>query len=387
MKIKTAAIAAAALFGVCAFAGCKKTTYSVYTNMPQSSYTLSDKSYKLAAEIGGYCAEQKQFEDKDTSAYTSLGRYFFSMMADAQLVASDDFTKDGAQENYANFNKAVSDVLNGVDKALSTSVDNSDVSRFNAAPAGKTIEICEITYNVLSEAKYVYNLTDGCYNPALYYNIQAYGFGGAEDFPHSESELPSAETVAQYTDLASHLGEVDLSEAEGKFYVKKPDYTVTVGEETLSMKLDLGGIGKGYAVDKIDGLFDEYGYEFGYFNFGSSSILFKSNVKAGSWNLGLSGPRSINRDAYLQTKVRGEKLSTSGDDEQYYKIGKTRYCHVIDPATGKPVQTGIMSVTVIGGGAAQADALTTAIMCMGKDRAIEFIEGKLTDRKVTFTCE
>ena len=100
MKIKTAAIAAAALFGVCAFAGCKKTTYSVYTNMPQSSYTLSDKSYKLAAEIGGYCAEQKQFEDKDTSAYTSLGRYFFSMMADAQLVASDDFTKDGAQENY-----------------------------------------------------------------------------------------------------------------------------------------------------------------------------------------------------------------------------------------------------------------------------------------------
>ncbi len=46
-----------------------------------------------------------------------------------------------------------------------------------------------------------------------------------------------------------------------------------------------------------------------------------------------------------------------------------------------------MSVTVIGGGAAQADALTTAIMCMGKDRAIEFIEGKLTDRKVTFTCE
>lgn len=387
MKIKTAAIAAAALFGVCAFAGCKKTTYSVYTNMPQSSYTLSDKSYKLAAEIGGYCVGQKQFEDKDTSAYTSLGKYFFSMMADAQLVVSDDFTKDGAQQNYANFNKAVSDVLNEVDKALSSSVDNSDVSRFNAAPAGKTIEICEITYNVLSEAKYVYNLTDGCYNPALYYNIQAYGFGGADDFPHSESELPSDETVAQYTDLASHFGEVDLSEAEGKFYVKKPDYTVTVGEETLSMKLDLGGIGKGYAVDKIDGIFDEYGYEFGYFNFGSSSILFKSNVKAGSWNLGLSGPRSVNRDAYLKTQIRGEKLSTSGDDEQYYKIGKTRYCHIIDPATGKPVQTGIMSVTVIGGGAAQADALTTAIMCMGKDRAIEFIEGKLTDRKVTFTCE
>ena len=64
-----------------------------------------------------------------------------------------------------------------------------------------------------------------------------------------------------------------------------------------------------------------------------------------------------------------------------------RYCHIIDPTTGKPVQSGIMSVTIIGGGAAEDDALTTAIMCMGKDKAIKFIEEKLTDRRVVFTVE
>ena len=64
-----------------------------------------------------------------------------------------------------------------------------------------------------------------------------------------------------------------------------------------------------------------------------------------------------------------------------------RYCHVIDPTTGKPVNKGIMSVTIIGGSAGSADALTTAVMAMGREKALQFIESKLTDRKVVFLCE
>jgi thiamine biosynthesis lipoprotein len=78
-------------------------------------------------------------------------------------------------------------------------------------------------------------------------------------------------------------------------------------------------------------------------------------------------------------------ISTSGDYEQYYIIDDVRYCHIIDPTTGKPVQTGIMTATIIGGSAAEDDALTTAIMTMGKDKAIEFINTKLSDRYVAFT--
>ena len=309
------------------------------------------------------------------------------MLADAQLVVAANFNADGAEEKYNAFAKSVGNTLNSIDKALSSTVQNSDIYKFNTAEAGSVLEISEITYQVLSIAKSVYKLTEGYYNPALYYNIQAYGFGGATARPENNSQLPSDERIAKYNELASHFNDIEVTSGDGKYYAKKPSFTVEEDGQTLTVRLDLGGIGKGYAVDRIDELFDEYGYSYGYFSFGSSSMLIKNHVTDGAYSLFLTNPRSPSRDTYFKVPVRCEKLSTSGDNEQFYNIDGKRYCHVIDPTTGKPVSTGITSATVIGGGAAEADALTTAIMAMGKERAVKFVGQKLTDRKVIFTCE
>ena len=115
-------------------------------------------------------------------------------------------------------------------------------------------------------------------------------------------------------------------------------------------------------------------------------MLVKKYPDGENFNIEFVNPRSNKRDGYVKVKTFDEKLSTSGDNEQRYFIDGVRYCHIIDPTTGKPVQTGIMSVTIIGGSAAEDDALTTAIMAMGKEKAISFIEEHLTDRKVVFTC-
>lgn len=377
------ALGAATLLSV----GCNKKTYSFYTNIPQGGYSLTDKNFKLGGFIEGYTQTESSFEDMDTSKYETRGQIYYSMFADALLVVSDDFTADGVEDKYDAFKKAVGNLLDGVSKALSSTVTGSDIYNFNNAEAGTTLEIGKTAYEVLSEAKAAYTLTEGSYNPALYYNVHAYGFNGESTHPQTASELPSDDKISKYTDLAKHFGDVKLKEEDGKFFVTKPAYTVEVEGETLALKLDLSGISKGYAVDLVDALFDEYGYEYGYFSFGTSSMIFKSNAQAGAYRLLLSSPRSIKGDEYIRLPIRGEKLSTSGDSEQYYKIDGVRYCHVLDPETGKPVQKGIMSVTIIGGTAAQDDALTTAIMCMGKERAAQFIKEHLTDRRVVFTCE
>ena len=226
----------------------------------------------------------------------------------------------------------------------------------------------------------------------MYYNIGAYGFDGEHDRPTKSSDLPKDEVIAKYTDLASHFGDIALEKKgmgeQTEYYATKPEYTVEAEGETLTMKLDLGGIGKGYAVDCVDKLFEEYGYEYGHFNFASSSMLVKSNYEVGNYNLNLTNPRrSASHPTYFETSIRNEKLSSSGDNEQFYLLDGKRYSHVISPRTGKPVQTGIMSVTVIGGSAAEDDALTTAIMVMEKDEAIKFIKEKLTDKRVVFTFE
>ena len=394
------------LFSICIClllsVGCGKKRYVYYTNMYDGNYEILDKSYKTGGLIEGLSLPGSETEDIDTSAYTSKVKRFFAMTAAAELGIYSDFAaedREAQEEAEANkkakteFEKltdAVMAKLYEIEKALSSTITNSDVYNFNNAQAGAQLEVSQITYEVLSIAKDIYDLTEGYYNPALYYNVQAYGFGGAEDYDYGT--LPDDEIIAKYTDLSTHFCDIRLKEEDGRYFVTKPEYTVEVDGETLSLKLDLGGIGKGYAVDCVDRLIDEYGYKFGYFSFGTSSMLVKNNVGDGNFRLGLSSPRSPSREPYLSTAIRNEKLSTSGDNEQFYMVGggcsdRVRYCHIIDPTTGKPIQTGIMSVTVIGGGAAEDDALTTAIMCMGREKAIQFIAEKLNDRRVVFTVE
>lgn len=366
--------------------GCKKNTvYTVYTNMPDGAYTLEDKSFTIE-KIGGYAAENASFDEVDTSVFTAKGYSIPAMFVMADIVVMSDFTSTAAQTHYNEFKTEVNALLKDISNNLSSTVENSDIYKFNNAAAGDTIEISQITFKVLEEAIKVYEMTEGFYNPALYYNINAYGFGNNRKPIENSSDLPDDETVKKYTDLATHFNEVEIAAHDNKYFVTKPQYTVEVDGETLSLKLDLGGIGKGYAADRVDELYNEYGYNYGYFNFAASSMAVKSNPDAGAYNLGFTNPRSLGKQ-YFKTTVRGEKLSTSGDNEQFYNLDGVRYCHIISPETGKPVQTGIMSVTVIGGGAAEDDALTTAIMCMGRERAVKFIEEKLTDRRVVFTCE
>lgn len=367
--------------------GANAENYMLYTNMPQGDYTVISKNYKVGEQIAGYCGAQESTPFTPPVNYSSKAMYYYYMFADAQLIVADDFSADGAVEKFNKFSAEVNSALKDINSSLSLSDKTSDIYKFNAYEKGVEFEISEITYEVLNEALAIYELTDGYYNPALYYNIQAYGFNGTYDFPETQEELPDDNLLAVYTDIASHFKDITLREEGGKYFVKKPEYSVVVDDKTLSLKLDLGGIGKGYAVDKINELFDEYGYNFGLFNFGSSSMLIKSNVQTGDYTLSLVDPRSLKHEGYINVPARNVTLSTSGDNENYFELDGKRYCHIIDATTGKPVQNGIMSATVIGGSAAEDDALTTAIMCMGKEKAIKFIEEKLTDRKVIFTHE
>ena len=373
------------LLAVCFGAGCKKTEeYKIFTNIPSGQYEVKNKNFNVQF-IEGLNLQEEKHETEDVSGYTSMNWLRYMGVAEAELNVSDDFTKDGAKTKFDSLIVDINLLHGNIDRAVSTAVANSDINAFNAAEPGETVEIGPVAYEIMSTAMDIYTFTEGYYNPALYYNVLAYGFGSAQDYPHKVSELPKDDLISKYTDLASHFGEIVLSENEGKYFVTKPDCSVEVDGEAIAMKLDLNGISKGYMVDRIEKLFDKYGYNYGMFNYGFSSVLVRRHFRAGNYTLQLKDPRSHKIDSYIHIPASNKKLSTSGDYVQYYTIDGVRYCHIIDPTTGKPVRKGIMTATVIGGSAAEDDALTTAIMCMGKDKAIEFIKEKLTDRMVVFT--
>lgn len=341
----------------------------------------------LIAALAAGCNNQPDYSSKNYS--------FYSMNTQADLIISDKFTSE-LSKKFDDLCSAINAELYKIDNSISVNVGNSSISKFNGAQAGEAVVIDQTAYTVLSEAKRIYELTDGYYNPAVYYNVQAYGFNesSSPDKPN-EQRIPSDELIEKYQQLSSHFGETEIYQGEdNRFYAKKPAATVEIDGETYSMKIDLGGIGKGYAVDVVNAVIDEYGFKYGYFSFGTSSIVCKEHYINGDYKLGFYNPRStLFSENYATTAIKNASLSTSGDYEQFFLYDsdgdgvKEWYCHVFDPTTGKPVQTGIMTATVIGGAAAEGDALTTAIMAMGKERAVQFINDMLSDRKVTFTYD
>ena len=323
-------------------------------------------------------------EKPDTSPY------FFAMAANAVMNIPSAVQSEREEDCYKIYG-ATRKVLAEIDESLSSTLKSSCVYKFNQAPAGAKVEIDETAYKVFGLAKSVYEITEGFYNPAVYYNVIAYGFGGAMSYPDTAEELPKDGDIAKYNELAAAFKDLTLVVENGKYYAVKPGVEVTVNGEVCSMKVDLGGLGKGYAVDTVNSIMDGYNMPYGYFSFGESSIAFKKykSVDSQSENyiLGLSNPR-YKKDSsrqYVEFDVMDSTLSTSGDNVQYYEIDGVRYSHVIDPKTGKPVQTGVMSATVGGPNAARNDAYTTAIMAMGKTKAVEFINTHLSDLRVVFT--
>ncbi|MBE7088979.1 MAG: FAD:protein FMN transferase [Clostridiales bacterium] len=334
----------------------------------------------------------------DSKTYTVNGfdGYVFNTLYTATVAA--DFTNEDKVQSFNDLREEIISYIDSVESSISTNVESSSVYAFNQANAGERVEIDKIAYEILTLAKNMCEFTEGYYNPAVYYSVDLYGFA-----PRSEGQtapydrqggastaLPEAKYITAFQQLSQCFNQVVIEELEGKYYATKPQNAfVQVDGVTYSLKVDLGGIGKGYIVDEVNNMYDKYGFDYGYFTFGSSSIFVNKfyNNDEKTFNLAFTDPRGAYGETYATVKVLDVSISTSGDYEKYYKIDEVRYSHLLNPFTGSPIQTGIMSATVIGGTAAEGDALTTALTAMGRDKAISFINQNLKDYKVVFSYE
>lgn len=323
----------------------------------------------------------------DTNEANGYACSYITMDTAARLAAAnvseEDFSKLAAQ---------VGNFLSATQNSLSTSWSNSYVCKFNDAPAGEQVEVDKTFYEVLTLAKEVYAETDGYFNPAVYYCEDIYGFAARPadkgampyDRENNTKTLPDDKYVTAFQELSEHFSEVEISQLDGIYYVAKPDFTVKVegDDREYSLALDFGGIAKGWCVDKVNQMLADAGIEYGYFDFGESSMSIKKSTNGdGSYTIHAGDPRGTGQ--YLSFKMKNTDLSTSADTlYNSYEIDGTRYCHIISPETGSPIRTGIASVTVVGGSAGRCDALTTALAAMGKENAVEFVNSNLSDCNV-----
>ncbi|MCA9072169.1 MAG: FAD:protein FMN transferase, partial [Planctomycetaceae bacterium] len=138
-------------------------------------------------------------------------------------------------------------------------------------------------------------------------------------------------------------------------------------------ELNLGGIGKGYALDRAGQFLSESGLDHWLFSGGFSSLLARGQHRQlGGWPVGIRNP--LFPDQLMGTiLLKNQALSTSGSGVQSFRHDGKRYGHILDPRTGWPSE-GMLSVTVLAPTAAEADALSTAFFVLGLEKAKEYCD-------------
>jgi thiamine biosynthesis lipoprotein len=139
----------------------------------------------------------------------------------------------------------------------------------------------------------------------------------------------------------------------------------TAGLQRPGQSIDLGGIGKGFAGDKFLEVFKKYGISSAYTNIGGNVAALGTKPDGSPWRVGIQNPRQENGLLGL-VSVADKAVVTSGDYQRYFIDGNgKRYHHILDPSTGYPAESGLVSVTIVADSSMAADALSTILFIAG----------------------
>lgn len=238
---------------------------------------------------------------------------------------------------------------------LSRTRPDSEISALNRS-AGRWTRVHPDTDAVLREALHHARHTGGAFDPAVGVLVDLWGIAhrGAPD----GWQLPDDTTVRAALRRCGHR---QLERVDDGRYRLRP-----------GVELDLGGIGKGYAVHRVRDLCRRRGITSALLSLGGSSVAaFGARPDGAPWKIGLRGGTADQGGLLGVVHLVNGFLSTSGDDEQYVVHGGRRYHHILDLRTGHPARSGLRSVTVVAGSGAQAEAYSTALLVMGPAAALE----------------
>lgn len=243
---------------------------------------------------------------------------------------------------------------------LSTWMPTSELSRVNAAAGREPVRVSPETMFLLRKSLEIAELTEGGFNIAVGPAVDLWGVSAEPRVP-TEAELAA---LAPLTDLAA----VALDEAAGTVSLGKP-----------GMRLDVGGIGKGFAADRAVAAMRAAGATAGVVALSGDIKTFGRLPDGERFVFGIQHPRK--EGAILaRLELQDEAISTAGDYQRYFERDGVLYHHILDPRTLQPSRL-CQSVTVVAREGVDADGLDTGLFVMGPERAMALVE-RLPDVEV-----
>jgi len=237
-----------------------------------------------------------------------------------------------------------------LDELLSTGKETSEVSRLN--DTGKAV-LSETSISLVKKSLELNKQTGGLFDITIYPLMELWGF------PTKNYRIPSDKEIkATLKNVGSD--KIIFDENTGKISFKNK-----------GMKIDFGGIGKGYITDELVKILTDEGVESAIINLGGNVFGLNKKPDGSLWNVAIRDPDEP--ENYMAAiRIGNSAVITSGGYERYFEENGKIYHHILNPKTGKPSDSNLKSVSIVSKNATLADALSTSLFIMGEKKAIEY---------------
>lgn len=266
-----------------------------------------------------------------------------------------------SREARAAAREAIQAELDAVNAAMSTWDPDSELSRFNAHASTQPFSFSAATLSVLELSQQVSTRSGGAFDVTVRPLVAAFGFGAGARLP---GDLPSS---AELEAIRQRVGadQLVVDVAAGQARKLHP-----------LLEIDLSAIAKGYGVEQVARRLAAEG-------FGDFLIEVGGEVEAkglrpggGPWRVAVERPEPDGRAVHAVVELSDLAMATSGDYRSFYEAGGERLTHLFDPRTGRPIQHGLASVSVVHASAAAADAWATALSVLGPEEGPKTAEAR-----------
>lgn len=289
------------------------------------------------------CGESRQPQTELTGA--SMGTFY-----SIKIVAPP------AGLDLARLESDVSAVLEQVEQAMSTYLAGSELSGFNTSRSTGWQPVSAELCNAIAEALSIAALTHGAFDITIGPLVNLWGFG-PEDVrlePPPQSDIDDARRRVGYAHLHADCARPALRKDRADLYV------------------DLSAYAKGYAVDRLADMLEQRQVANYLVEVGGELRMLGHNAAGEQWAVAIEMPLPAERSVQRIVRLTNAGMATSGDYRNFFEYKGTRFSHLIDARTGRPVTHALASVTVVSPKASTADALATALLVMGPVQGVEF---------------
>ena len=286
----------------------------------------------ITAMTAPACAEWHRlpFQTMGTQAYVELWSEDDNLGKDLLIAVQNEFER--------------------INQQMSPYLASSELSLLNREAANGLVTISPELYRLLQHAEQLAKLSDGAFD--ISFASVGFSYDYRQKIKPSATELQQQQPLINYRHIQLHpANQVSFS---------RP-----------GVKIDLGGIAKGYAVEQAIGLLASAGIKHALVTAGGDTRLL-ADKRGRPWLVAIKHPRK-NDDIVAQLPLTDSAISTSGDYERFFIEDGVRYHHILDPKSGQS-PSGLMSVTVIGSDTARTDALSTTLFVLGLERGMALIE-------------